>query len=159
MSSEDVGRSPRVGRDVLAALALFAIAGVLLSQSGADLRDWVLPRTLNYLLIVVGVVLLVRGLVRPRETVHVVPRLSRGGRDAVLFVAVAVGYVAVMPIAGFWITSAVVIVVLSVALAESRNLRTVLVSVAAAVAICVVFYVLMLHVFYVPLPEGVWVTA
>jgi hypothetical protein len=159
VSAGDVGRGPRVGTDVLAALALFVIGGVLLSQSGADLRDWVLPLTLNYLLIAVGVILLVRGLVRPRATVPIVPRLSRGGRDAVLFVAVAVGYVAVMPVAGFWITSAVVIVVLSVVLAESRNLRTVLVSVVAAVAICVVFYVLMLHVFYVPLPEGVWVTA
>jgi hypothetical protein len=155
----DVRRGPRISTDVLGAVALFAIAGVLLSQTGDDLRDWVLPRTLNYLLIAVGAILLVRGLLRPRATVPAVPRLSRSGRDAVLFVAVAVGYVVVMPIVGFWLTSAVVIFVLSLMLAESRNMRTVLVSLAAAVAICIVFYVLMLHVFYVPLPEGVWVTA
>lgn len=158
MSAGDVERGPRVSTDVLAALALFAIAGVLLSQTGDDLRDWVLPRTLNYLLIAVGVVLLGKGLLRPGATVRAVPRLSRSGLDVLLFVVVAVGYVAVMSIVGFWIASAVVIVVLSLVLAESRNARTVAVSLAVAIAICAVFYVLMLHVFYVPLPEGVWVT-
>jgi putative tricarboxylic transport membrane protein len=156
MSTGDMERGPRISADVVAAVALFAIAGVLLSQTGDDLRDWVLPRTLNYLLIGVGAVLLMKGLVRPGDTVPAVPRLTRGnGLDVVLFVAVAVGYVAIMPIVGFWLTSAVVIFVLSLALAESRTLRTVLVSAAAAVGICAVFYVLMLYVFYVPLPEGI----
>ncbi|MGH3383217.1 MAG: tripartite tricarboxylate transporter TctB family protein [Nocardioidaceae bacterium] len=148
-------RGPRVGVDVLAALALFAIAGVLLSQTGDGVRDWVMPRSLNYLLVGIGVVLLAKGLLRPGATVPVIPSVLQGrGTDVAVFIAVAIAYVLVMPVVGFWVTSTVVIFALSLVLAEHRDRRTVVESAVVAVGVCAVFYVLMLHVFYVPLPEG-----
>lgn len=146
---------PQVSVDVLASLALFLIAAVMLSQTGHEVRDWAMPRALNYVLIGVGAVLAIKGLVRPGAKVPLVPAVARGrGLDTALVMAVALAYAFVIPVLGFWLSSVVVLFVLSVTLAERRALRTVLQSAAVAVGVCVTAYLLMQHVFYVPLPAG-----
>jgi putative tricarboxylic transport membrane protein len=155
MSAPAHTRGPHVSVDLLASLTLFLIAAVLLSQTGEGARDWAMPRSLCYVLISVGLVLLLKGLVRPGDKVPLVPAVARGhGLDTAFFIAVAVIYVLVIPVLGFWISSAVILFVLSVALAEKRDLRTALQSAAVAVGVCVAAYLLMQHVFYVPLPQG-----
>jgi hypothetical protein len=155
MSAPTRPRGPQVSIDILASVTLFLIAAVLLSQTGDGARDWAMPRSLNYLLIGVGLVLLVKGLVRPGDKVPLIPPVARRrGLDTAFFMAVAVIYALVIPFLGFWISSAVTLFVLSVALAETRDRRTVLQSAATAVGVCAGAYLLMQHVFYVPLPEG-----
>lgn len=146
---------PQISVDVLAALPLFLIAAVMLSKTGDEMRDWVMPRSLNYLLIVLGLILLLKGLVRPGTKVPVIPPLVRGrGWDTAFFMAVAVVYVVAVPVIGFWISSAAALFVLSVALAGQRDLRTYIQAAGTAVGVTVVAYLLMTYVFYVPLPLG-----
>jgi hypothetical protein len=155
MSTHTEARGPRVSIDLLAAVSLFLIAAVLLSQTGDGVRDWAMPRSLCYLVIGVGVVLLVKGLVRPGEKVPLIPPVVRHkGLDTAFFITAAVAYVLAIPIFGFWLSSAVTIFGLSVALAEKRDVRAVLTSGVTAVVVCAGAYLLMLHVFYVPLPWG-----
>jgi Tripartite tricarboxylate transporter TctB family len=155
MSAPTRPRGPLVSIDLLASVTLFLIAAVLLSQTGVETRDWVMPRSLCYLLIGVGLVLLVKGLVRPGDKVPLVPAVARReGLDTAFFMAVAVVYVLAIPTLGFWISSAVVLLVLSLALAERHDLRTVLQSAGTAVGVTAGAYVLMQYVFYVPLPVG-----
>jgi Tripartite tricarboxylate transporter TctB family len=155
MSAPTRPRGPQISVDLLASVTLFLIAGVLLTQTGHDARDWAMPRALNYLLIGVGLVLLVKGLVRPGDKVPLVPAVARRqGLDTAFFMAVAVVYALAIPALGFWISSAVVLFVLSLTFAERRDLRTVLQSTGTAVGVCAAAYLLMQHVFYVPLPAG-----
>jgi hypothetical protein len=63
-------------------------------------------------------------------------------------------YVLAIPTLGFWISSAVALFVLSLTLAETRDLRIVLQSAATAVGVSAGAYLLMQYVFYVPLPTG-----
>jgi hypothetical protein len=148
-------RGPRVSVDLLASLTLFLIAAVLLSQTGHETRDWAMPRALNYLLIAVGLILLVKGLVRPGDKVPLVPAVARRqGLDTAFFMTVAVVYTLTIPTLGFWVSSVIALFVLSLAFAERRDLRTMLQSAGTAVGVCVGAYLLMQHVFYVPLPLG-----
>lgn len=155
MSAPTRSRGPLVSIDLLASVTLFLIAAVLLSQTGTETRDWVMPRSLCYLLIGVGLVLLVKGLVRPGDKVPLVPAVARReGLDTAFFMTVAVVYLLAIPTLGFWISSAVALFVLSLALAETRDLRIVLQSAATAVGVSAAAYLLMQYVFYVPLPTG-----
>jgi Tripartite tricarboxylate transporter TctB family len=155
MSTPTRPQGLRVSVDLLASLTLFLIAAVFLSQTGDETRDWVMPRSLNYVLIGVGLVLLVKGLVRPGDKVPLVPAVARRqGLDTAFFMVVAVVYALAIPPLGFWVSSAVALFVLSMTLAERRDMRTVLQSAGTAVGVCVAAYLLMQHVFYVPLPTG-----
>jgi hypothetical protein len=155
MSVPTSPRGPHVSVDLLASVTLFLIAAVLLSQTGQGARDWAMPRSLNYLLIGVGLVLLIKGLVRPGDKVPLVPAVVRGkGLDTAFFMTVGVLYALAIPIVGFWVSSVVALFVLSLALAENRALRTVLQSTAMAVGVSAGAYLLMQYVFYVPLPTG-----
>ena len=148
-------RGPLVSIDLLASVTLFLISAVLLSQSGVETRDWVVPRSLCYLLIGVVLVLLVKGLVRPGDKVPLIPPVARReGLDTAFFMAVAVVYVLAIPLFGFWISSAVALFVLSMTLAETRDRRTAIQSGATAVGVSAGAYLLMSYVFYVPLPIG-----
>lgn len=155
MSAPTRPRGPQISVDLLASLALFLIAAVMLSQTGQEVRDWAMPRALNYLLIAVGVVFLIKALVRPGDKVPLVPAIARGaGMDTAFVMVAAVLYALAIPVLGFWFSSALALFVLSVALAEKRDLRTLIQSAAVAGGVCVAAYLLMQHVFYVPLPTG-----
>ena len=92
---------------------------------------------------------------RPGDKVSLMPAVvRRQGLDTAFFMAVAVVYVLAIPILGFWISSAVVLFVLSMALAETRDRRTMIQSAATAVGMSAGAYLLMSYVFYVPLPLG-----
>lgn len=146
-----------VSVDLLGGLALLAIAGVFLLASGEGRMDWLMPVSLSYVLLLIGLYLLTRGLLGRGERTFLVPGVLRGrGIDVAVFVAMSVVYVVLAPTVGFWVMSALMIIVSSLYLAPQRNRRLILTSVLVAVGICVVFYLLMLHVFYVPLPASGW---
>lgn len=152
---QPAGRTVSV--DLLGGLALLAIAGVFLLASGEGRMDWLMPVALSYTLVLIGIYLVVRGLLGRGERTFLVPGVLRGrGIDVAVFVAMSVVYVVLAPTVGFWVMSALMIIGSSLYLAPQRNRRVIVTSVLASVGVCVVFYLLMLHVFYVPLPASGW---
>lgn len=158
MTADSGQPQPRTLRvDLLAGLTLLAVGLMFRLASGSGSMNWLMPVALTYALMTTGAYLIVRGL-RGRGSTLAVRRPERHGQgtDLAVFLVVAVAYVVLAPYVGFWLTSALMLFGCAMLFAPRRNRRTVLVSAAAALGLCLVFYVLMLHVFYVPLPEGVW---
>lgn len=148
----DVARGFSV--DLAGALVLLVLGGVSLATMGDGVRDWGFPRSLTYLLLTIGVVLLARGLIRRKTGERIVlGRIGRNTRiDLTVFVAAVVAYVWLIPFIGLWIANFLMISGLSVYLAERRDRRTVVVSLIVAAAVCAGGYVVFTYVFFVPVP-------
>lgn len=159
MTSNEEHQQPRAVRvELLAGLALFAVALTFRLASGSGGMNWLMPVALTYALLAIGAYLLVRGFMGRGAMLTLRRPVPRGpGADLAMFLVIAVAYVVLAPFLGFWLTSAVMLFGCSLLYAPQRNRRSVLIGAATALGMCVVFYVLMLHVFYVPLPEGVWI--
>ena len=153
-------REPEPARarvELIAGVALIAIAAVFILSAGTGSMDWLFPLALAWLLVAVGVYLVIRGLLGFGETVRAKPALLRGeGVDVAIFTGIAVIYVVLARPIGFWLASAAMLFLSSIYLAVDRDRRTYVYSAVVAVAVCVVSYVLLLHVFYVPLPRARW---
>lgn len=143
--------------DMLAGLALLAIAAFFLLGAGEGTLDWVFPSTLSYGVGILGVVLVIRSLFGFSEYVPVVPAILRGKGGAVaVFVLIMVVYVILIRPVGFWPMSALMIFVTASYLAPERSRRSVAIAGGAAVAVSVLAYFVLEYVFYVPFPEPRW---
>lgn len=159
MSAEETStRQPAQARvDLVAGIALVAIAAVFIVSAGEGRMDWLFPLVLAWLLVAVAVYLIVRGLLGYGETMPVKPALLRGeGVDVAIFTGIAVIYVILARPIGFWLASAAMLFISSVYLAVERSRTTYVYSAVVAIMVCVVSYILLLQVFYVPLPEARW---
>lgn len=151
-------REPARARvEIIAGAALIAIAAVFILSAGEGSMDWLFPLALAWLLVAVGIYLVIRGLLGYGETVPARPAVLRGeGVDVAIFTGIAVLYVVLARPVGFWLASAAMLVLSSIYLAVDRDRKTYVYSVVVAIAVCVVSYILLLHVFYVPLPRARW---
>ncbi|MGH8869243.1 MAG: tripartite tricarboxylate transporter TctB family protein [Actinomycetes bacterium] len=158
MTSDQGQAQPRTLRvDVLGGLVLLAVGLTFRLASGSGSMNWLMPVALTDFLMAVGGYLIVRSLLRRGATVALRrPDRHSPGADVAVFLVIAATYVVLAPFAGFWLTSALMLFGCSMLFAPQRDRRAALISAATALGICAVFYVLMLHVFYVPLPEGEW---
>ncbi|AYY12275.1 hypothetical protein EF847_05695 [Actinobacteria bacterium YIM 96077] len=149
---------PHVSTDLIAGMALLAIVAIGLLGSGEGHLDWLFPVTLSWILGAFGACLVVRGLLGYGHRVPAVPRLLRGQNpDVALFVGLVVVYVIVIEQVGFWLPSAAMLVVASVYLDTFRSRRNIAISVLVALGVCIVGYVVLTKVFFVPLPGGEWI--
>lgn len=151
----------RIPLDVLGGGVSIAIGAFFFAFSGEDVRDWIWPRTLAQVLMVLGVVVLIGGL-RPagrNVTFPLVPRalrgraaLRRGDSDVLLFALGVIAYVVLMSLLGFWLVTFLVVAGAAMALDLGLTRRKRIVAVLVALALTVVGYVLFEIVFYVPFP-------
>jgi hypothetical protein len=148
-------------RDLLAALVLFSIGAISLSQEGDDLMNWVFPRLATYVVLAIGTVLLARvvfgeAIKRLPDTFQWGPEDRAVAIDLVVFCAIVLAYVFVMYGLGFWVSSFLMMSLASIYLTQDKSRRSIGVAIAAALGTCIVAYIVFLHVFYVPLPEARW---
>ncbi len=150
-----------VDRDLVSALVLFLIGGVALSGMGTDMRNWLFPQVLTYLILFIGVLLVLRVvLAAVTKRAPDIVRASREGRgilvDVLVFCAIVLAYILVLDGLGFWLSSFLMLSLASIYLTRHKTLRNVSLAVVVPLLACVLAYFVFMHLFYVPLPEASW---
>jgi hypothetical protein len=148
-------------RDILAALFLFFIGAVSLSQAGADPMNWAFPLLATYFILFSAVVLIVRPVFAAvAERASDIIKMSAEDRvvslDVLVFLLIALGYLLVMYGLGFWLSSFLMLSLASIYMTQNKTFHSVALAIVVPFATCIVAYVVFQHVFYVPLPEGAW---
>jgi hypothetical protein len=150
-----------IDRDLVSALVLFFIGGVSLSAMGTDMRNWIFPRVLTYLILIVATVLVARVvLAAVKKRAPDIMRTSREDRgifvDVLVFCAIVLAYILVVNGLGFWLSSFLMLSLASIYLTPDKTLHNVGLAVVVPLVACVLAYFVFLHLFYVPLPEATW---
>jgi hypothetical protein len=140
---------------------LFFIGGVSLTQMGTDMRNWLFPQVLTYLILFIAALLVLR-VVRAGSTTRArdIMRASSAGQgifiDVVVFCAIVFAYILVVNGLGFWLSSFLMLTLTSIYLTPDRTPRNIGIAVIVPLVACALAYVVFLHLFYVPLPEAAW---
>lgn len=150
-----------IDRDIVAALVLFVVGGVALTQMGTGMQNWIFPQVLTYLILLIGAVLVLRvvfaaALKRAPDILRVTREQRGMVIDVVVFCAIVLAYVLVLDGLGFWLASFLMLSVASIYLTPNKTARNVTMAIAVPLITCIVAYVIFLHVFYVPVPEATW---
>jgi hypothetical protein len=157
-TADTEARGPSASVDVVGGVAMLAVVAVFIGKSGDGYLDWLFPEVLAYSLGVLAVLLIVRGLAGVGMKVSLVPPLLRGeGVDVGVFTILVVVYAGLVRPVGFWVTSTLMIVLGSTYLDVDRSWRNILRSLLVAVVVCVVAWLIMTRVFFVPVPRARWV--
>lgn len=148
-------------RDVLAALVLFVIGSVSLSQAGADPMNWAFPLLATYFILFAAAVLAVRVVFttvakRAPDILHISAQDRIVALDVFWFLLISLGYLLVMYGLGFWLASFLMLSLASIYLTLDKTRRNIGLAIAVPLATCVVAYIVFQHVFYVPVPEATW---
>ncbi len=151
------GKTPRIPVDLVGGLFLLAVVAVFVLNAGDDLLDWIFPLSLAYTLGIIGGYLTIRGLLGfGDKTDTLLPILRGRGVDVSVFTVLAVIYVGSARAVGFWIMTALMLFTGSVYLDPVRSRKRIALAAVIALAVCVVAYVFLLRVFYVPVPRARW---
>lgn len=145
-----------IDRDLLGALALLVIGAVSISQMGTKTADWAFPRTLTYTIIAIAVAMIARVVFRAirglgSDTLTMAGH-GQTATDVLVFSVVILVYVLLIPALGFWLDSFLMLVITSVYLTTSRNIKSMVIAAVTAAAICALAYFIFLDVFYIPFP-------
>ena len=148
-------------RDFLAALLLFFIGAVSLSQAGSEQRDWMLPLLATYTILAIAAALLLRFLiVVVINNAPDVVRMLREERpiyaDLIVFGIIVLIWQSLMFLIGFWIASFFMLFAASFYLTLEKTRKNLALDVIVPLGACVVAFFVFLHVFYVPLPVPSW---
>jgi hypothetical protein len=148
-------------RDILTALVLFLIGAVALAKAGSNLMDWVFPLMAAYFILFAAAVL-VASVVFAAVAGRVPDIISVSAEDRIVwldvftFLLIALGYLLVMYGLGFWLSSFLMLSLVSIYLTQRKTRHNVALAIVVPLATCVVAYIVFLHVFYVPLPTATW---
>jgi hypothetical protein len=130
---------------------------VFVLNAGEGALDWVFPLSLSYTLAIIGVYLTIRGLLGFGDTTDTLLPILRGrGVDVFVFAVLTAIYVGLARAIGFWTMSAVMLFAGSIYLDPVRSKKRIALAAVVAFTVCIVAYVLLLRVFYVPLPRARW---
>jgi Tripartite tricarboxylate transporter TctB family len=148
-------------RDLLAGLVLFAIGSVALANSGSDLMNWAFPLMATYFIMFAAAVLVGRAILAAvKERAPDAIRVSAEDRiiwlDVLIFLLIALVYLMVMYGLGFWLSSFLMLSLVSLYLTKDKTRHNMALAVIAPLAACLLAYVVFEHVFYVPLPDPTW---
>jgi len=122
-----------------------------------ELQTAVVPGVCAGMIALVSVGLLAKAaILRAQGAETVAPVASKADRGpALAALGIAVGYVALMPYVGFFVTTFIVLVSLGWVLASPDTRRKQLVrNVLTAIFVCAAFYGVFAEIFNVPFPEG-----
>lgn len=150
-----------IDRDLLTALLLFGVGAVFWVDPGADVKDWIFPRLAVYLVLGTAAVYLVRVVwavitKRVPDTIHLTPDDRTALIDVLVFLVVVLAYMFVMRGLGFWLSSLLMLTLISIYLTLDKTRRNMMLAVVVPILTCVVAYFVFLHVFYVPFPKATW---
>lgn len=160
-SSASTGSSRReISRDLVAGLVMLVFVAIFLGKAGEVSRtkfDWLFPVVLGYTLGVLALILVGRGLLGRGERMPAVPIILRGqGVDVAVFGVLTIVYVALVVPVGFWVSSAVLIVIAAVYLDTRRSTKGFAIAVAVALFACSIGYLTLTQIFYIQFPLGPW---
>lgn len=148
-------------RDLLAGLVLFLIGLVALTNAGSDMMNWAFPLMAAYF-IMFAAALLIGRVVFGAIAKHVPDIIHLSSEDRIVwldvfsFLLIAIGYLLVMYGLGFWLSSFLMLSLVTLYLTRERTLHNVALAIAVPLASCVVAYIVFMHIFYVPLPDPTW---
>ena len=123
--------------------------------------DWVFPLLAAYFIMFAAVVL-IGGAVFTAVSGRALDIIGVSAEDRVIwldvftFLVIAVCYLLVMSGLGFWLSSFLMLSLVSIYLTRDKTRHNMALAIVVSLATCVVAYVVFLHVFYVPLPEAGW---
>lgn len=144
----------RIREELLTGVIMIGIAALFLFKAGSGEMDWLFPIVLSYALIAMGVILVGRGLLGYGQKIALAPRLRGGGTDVLVFGALSIGYVILIPQIGFWIMTGLVITIAATYLDTKRSVRRTALAAGVAALVCVVAYLVLTLVFYIEFPLG-----
>ena len=148
-------------RDLLAGLVLFFIGSIALANAGSNLMDWVFPLLAAYFIMFAAVVL-IGGAVFTAVTGRALDIIGVSAEDRVIwldvftFLVIAVCYLLVMSGLGFWLSSFLMLSLVSLYLTKDKTRHSVTLAIVTPLAACVVAYIVFMQVFYVPVPQATW---
>lgn len=148
-------------RDFLSALVLIVIGGVIWADSGSDVKDWVFPLLASYIALAIGAVLLARVLLggllnRAPDLIVGLAEHRHVVIDLLVFGAIVLVYILVMKGLGFWLASFLMVTLTSLYLTLEKTRRNVITAIVMPLVVCIVAYIVFMHVFYVPVPQATW---
>ena len=148
-------------RDLLAGLVLFVIGSIALANAGSDLMNWAFPLMAAYFIMFAAALLVGRALFaavteRALDVISVSAEDRIVWLDVFTFLLIALCYLLVMYGLGFWLSSFIMLTLVSLYLTKDKTRHNVTLAIVTPLAACVVAYIVFLHVFYVPLPEASW---
>ena len=150
-----------IDKDLLTAFLLIAIGAVFWVAPSADPKDWAFPRLATYLVLGIAAALIARVafeamMKRVPDVIH----LTLGDRyaliDVVVVLAIVLAYLLVLHGLGFWLSSLIMLSLMSVYLTLEKTRRNLILAVVVPLASCIVAYFIFIHVFYVPFPKPTW---
>ena len=151
----DERRGRQISVDLFAGVIMLGVAALFLLSAGSTELDWLFPIVLSYALAAMAVVLVLRGAFGFGGKMPLVPAILRGhGIDVLVFAALSVVYVVLIPHVGFWIMTALTITVAAVYLDTQRSLKRLIIAAVVAAVVCVVAYLTLTELFYVEFPLG-----
>jgi hypothetical protein len=148
-------------RDMLTALVLFFFGGVAVFAADSDVKNWIFPLLAAYLLIGIAVALVGRvvfAAIKKQlpDIVRLAPEDRVPAMDVVVFFLIVLAYMFVMFGLGFWLASFLMLTVTSIYLTLDKTRKNIRLAVIVPLASCIVFYMVFLHLFYVPFPKATW---
>ena len=150
-----------MNQDFVTALVLFLIGSIALAKAGSNLMDWVFPLLAAYFIMFAAVVLAASGVFaavtgRALDMIGVSAENRIVLLDVSTFLAIALLYLLVMYGLGFWLSSFLMLSLVSLYLTQNKTRHNVALAIVVPFGACVVAYIVFLHVFYVPLPTATW---
>jgi hypothetical protein len=148
-------------RDLLAGVILFFIGSVALANAGSDLMNWAFPLMATYFIMFAAAVLVVRAVFAavmegPADIISTSAEDRVIWLDVFTFLVIALCYLLVMSGFGFWLSSFLMLALVSLYLTKDKTRHNVALAIVTPLAACVVAYVVFELVFYVPLPDATW---
>lgn len=148
-------------RDLLSGVVLFLIGSFALANAGSDMMNWAFPLMAAYFIMFAAAILIVNALFAAFSE-RALDLIGVGAEDRVVwldvftFLVIAICYLLVMYGLGFWLSSFLMLALVSLYLTKEKTRKNIALAIVVPVAACVVAYIVFLHVFYVPLPNADW---
>ncbi len=148
-------------KDVLTGLVLFAIGSFFLNAAGDDVKNWIFPVLAIYLLMGIGAVLILRAaffafMKRAPDIIRLAREDREIRRDVFIFFLIVLTYMFVMSGIGFWLASFLMLTLTSNYLTLDKTRQNIRLAIVVPLGVCILFYIVFLHLFYVPFPKATW---
>ncbi len=148
--------------DFLTALVLLVIGVIFSSDGGEDIKDWAFPLLATYVVFAASVAFFAKFIFttmrgRVADLIIFDEDHKLAAKHVFIFLVVVLIYMSIMRTIGFWPTSVVMLLVLSVYLTLEKTRQNMTSAIVAPICTCIIAYLIFTHVFYVPFPPGtIW---
>jgi hypothetical protein len=145
----------RTANFCLASFGAAVSLAVFLDLRSVDLQTGILPGACAALLAVISLGLLIKAFRLPRGAGRPPEYKPWDAVTVLCATCVAVAYVFLIPLLGFYVTTFLAIATQALLLGGARKAGGWWITPVTALAVCTVFYVVFDRIFNVPFPEGI----